>query len=59
MVGDGHVEKIFLLKDENVLKDTVSICLCACGTVLCTVKLRNTNSFLGHYTAWAYDYYIW
>lgn len=45
MVGGRACGDNITAKRSNLLKDAVSVCLCACDTVLCTVKLHNANSF--------------
>lgn len=44
MVGGRACGDNITAKRSSLLKDAVSVCLCACDTVLCTVKLHNANS---------------
>lgn len=49
--GTGMWRKILQLRDQSVERYCVSLSMCV--SVMCTVTLHNSSSFLGHHTAWA------
>lgn len=49
--GTGMWRKILQLRDQSVERYCVSLSMCV--SVMCTLTLHNSSSFLGHHTAWA------